>query len=74
MPLLNVFSVRKVSSEQKKKKLEVNDSADGQDEEYQLPSLHRIPVLMTPELERRREEERLQKQYHLLPLKKGTYL
>ena len=48
--------------------------AEAADEEYQLLSLHRRSFAMTPELERRRAEEQLRKQYELTPSKSGSYL
>ena len=74
MPFFNIFSARSVSSGKKEVTPGGTDSKESQDEEFQLPSLHRVPVLMTPELMRRKEAERLRKQYHLLPSKEGTYL
>lgn len=44
------------------------------DEEFQILSLHRRAFDMTPELERRRVEERLRKEYQLTPFKSGIYL
>lgn len=44
------------------------------EEEYQLPSLHRREVIMTAELKRRMEEEKLRERYHLAPAKTGAYL
>lgn len=47
---------------------------DEEDEEFQIPSLHRKNYLMTAELLRRREEETLRRHYDLPPSKTGTYL
>lgn len=44
------------------------------EEEYQLPSLHRREVIMTADLKRRMEEEKLRERYHLTPAKTGAYL
>lgn len=74
MPIFNIFSSRSVPSGQEKATPGGTDSKESLDEEFQLPSLHRVPVLMTPELMRRKESERLRKQYHLLPSKEGMYL
>lgn len=48
--------------------------AEAADEEFQLLSLHRRAFAMTPELERRRAEEQLRKQYDFTPYKSGSYL
>lgn len=44
------------------------------DEEYQLPSLHRREIVMTADLKRRMEEEKLRERYQLAPAKTGAYL
>ena len=52
----------------------MSGEAEAADEEFQLLSLHRRSFAMTPELERRRTEEQLRKQYELTPSKSGSYL
>lgn len=44
------------------------------DEEYQLPSFHRREIVMTADLKRRMEEEKLRERYQLPPVKTGVYL
>lgn len=48
--------------------------AEAADEEFQLLSLHRRSFPMTLELERRRVEEQLRREFDLTPSKSGTYL
>jgi len=48
--------------------------AEAADEDFQLLSLHRRDFTMTPELERRRAEEQLRKQFDLAPSKSGSFL
>ncbi len=44
------------------------------EEEYQLPYLRRKEVVMTADLKRRKEEEKLRERYQLASAKTGDYL
>lgn len=71
----NLFSMKgKFTKKQGDGALAPAPEVEAADEEFQLLSLHRRSFIMTPELERRREEEQLRKQFDLSPSKSGSYL